>query len=132
MATRSRTEDELKKYIFDNSHQEPNTGCWLWSGHEQPNGYGVISFNNKQVRTHRLSYLLYNGPILPGKIVMHKCDTPQCVNPDHLKSGTQAENLKDMKQKGRNRNQFMHIKICKNGHELTGENVKYRPSRRNP
>jgi hypothetical protein len=70
-------------------------GCWLWTGHVQDNGYGGITFNRKPTRTHRVSWILHNGPIPDGLCVLHKCDVRHCCNPDHLYLGTYADNNKD-------------------------------------
>lgn len=79
--------------------------CWIWTGQIGHYGYGVMGLWDgkklKQIRTHRLSYELHRGKIPDGLCVLHRCDNPACVNPDHLFLGTQTDNLKDMRQKGR-------------------------------
>jgi hypothetical protein len=52
---------------------------------------------------HRLAHEAWVGPVVDGKVVMHLCDNPGCVNPDHLALGSQSKNLKDARRKGRNR-----------------------------
>ena len=81
---------------------EFSPGCWLWTGTSRgPMGYGCMRVRGKMVRTHRLSYELLCGPIPPGKLVLHSCDTPRCVNPEHLFIGTHLDNARDMVSKGR-------------------------------
>jgi hypothetical protein len=82
---------------------EPNSGCWIWTGviSRAENGYGLISVNGSKRGAHRVSYELHHGPIVNGQFVLHRCDTPCCVNPDHLFSGTQAVNAADKIAKGR-------------------------------
>ncbi len=76
--------------------------CWLWTGFLNNKGYGQIGVaNNKLAYTHRVSYALYIGEIPKGLLVLHKCDTPACLNPEHLFLGTQKENMQDCKRKGR-------------------------------
>jgi hypothetical protein len=99
--------------------------CWNWTGATWGNnGYGCLRFNGKTQSTHRISYVLYNGNILEGMVVMHTCDNPICVNPDHLKLGTQLENIQDRNNKKRTRNQNQDKMFCKRGHEFTMENTR--------
>lgn len=76
-------------------------GCWEWMGPRVGIGYGSFWANGKTVRAHRLAWELVNGPIPTGLSVLHRCDNPPCVRPDHLFIGTNADNSKDMVQKGR-------------------------------
>lgn len=90
-------------------------GCWLWTGKVAKDGYGQFSVTlprvglavgqptkQRHVRAHRYSWELTNGhPPPSGLVVLHGCDTPLCVRPDHLSVGTQLENRLDCKNKGR-------------------------------
>ena len=75
--------------------------CWNWRGWKTAKGYGELSFQGKVIRAHRLSYQLKIGAIPDGLFVLHKCDNPSCVRPDHLFLGTLAENCHDRHNKGR-------------------------------
>lgn len=94
----------LRERLENKICPEAITGCWLWTGSISPKGYGQINsggHRGKPRRTHRAAWELYRGPIPDGLQVLHKCDTPTCVNPDHLFLGTGADNMKDKANKGR-------------------------------
>ncbi len=90
----------FEKYVIP----EPNTGCWLWTGFSGHCGYGRINIARKSKLAHRVSYELYKQKIPDGLCALHKCDTPACVNPNHIFIGTKADNIADMVKKGRARN----------------------------
>lgn len=76
-------------------------GCWEWTGPRYPNGYGMFSYQGRTQGTHRVAWMLTHGPIPDGLQVLHRCDNRPCVRPDHLFLGTQADNLRDCRAKGR-------------------------------
>lgn len=80
---------------------EPNSGCWLWTGCLSGGRYGGLRVNGRMERAHRVSYKLYKGPIPEGMFVLHKCDIPSCVNPNHLFLGTHADNMAGRNAKNR-------------------------------
>lgn len=75
-------------------------GCWYWIGALNHDGYGQLSIKREVFRAHRLSYSIHKGD-LEGKQVLHSCDNPACVNPDHLRLGTQRDNMGDMALRNR-------------------------------
>lgn len=76
-------------------------GCWLWTGYKQRFGHGAISRGGKTVLAHRHAWALLKGPLPASACLLHRCDVPACVSPDHLFIGDRATNMADMKAKGR-------------------------------
>lgn len=108
--------------------------CWEWMGCKGTDGYGHRRHEGKVTKAHRLSWEEINGPIPPDILVLHRCDNPPCVRPDHLFLGTKADNAVDMCTKGRQRRdkgQHHAAKShCPRGHEYAGDNLRvYRGSR---
>lgn len=113
--------------IICNYEPVPESGCWLWSGSLNADGYGRVSVMKRRVMAHRVFYEHFRGPIPQGLLVCHKCDTPACVNPDHLFLGTNADNIRDAAAKGRLI--FQDRDRCINGHLFTPENLKPIPGK---
>ena len=93
---------------------EPNSGCWLWSGHVGKDGYAKVVFRGRCSSASRVSYIAHHGEIDPGNEVDHLCHMPSCVNPDHLVSVSRAENCKRRKSNG------YGARTCLRGHEIAG------------
>lgn len=80
----------------------PEAGCWIWKGATfKRHGHAKFGNNGKHYFAHRLAWELYRGSIPIGLFVLHRCDVPCCVNPEHLFIGSQSDNAKDMFRKGR-------------------------------
>jgi hypothetical protein len=97
MAKRDARERFLAKVI-----KSPE-GCWQWAGGIYPSGYGSFWIDGQTRRANRVSYELFKGAIPEGLFVLHECDNPPCVNPDHLFLGTPLDNMQDKCAKGRHR-----------------------------
>ena len=89
--------------VWDSVEFEANTGCWLWTGPMGKNMRGTLMHDRRQVLASRFSLEVHKGPIPQGMFACHKCDTPACVNPDHLFAGSPQDNVDDMIAKGRRR-----------------------------
>lgn len=82
--------------VFDTRYEVKETGCWEWMGAKNSYGYGIFLLpGERPARAHRVMYERRVGPILDGMVIMHICDNPPCVNPDHLKVGTKLDNNRD-------------------------------------
>lgn len=90
----------IEQRLMDYSELDPS-GCRLWTKNTVRGGYGQVSYRGKQVLAHRLSYEISVGPIPEGLCVLHRCHTPACINPDHLRVGTHQDNSNDMVRAGR-------------------------------
>lgn len=89
-------------YLMQNYMPIPEAGCWIWMGGWGGRGYGKVNKNGKTVcMPHRLFYAMHVGEIPDDLLVLHKCDTPVCCNPDHLFLGTHQDNADDRVRKGR-------------------------------
>jgi hypothetical protein len=75
--------------------------CWEWTGCKTGAGYGQIRVEGKSILAHRISWEMHHGHILGNMFVLHHCDNPSCVRPDHLFVGSNVDNVQDMISKGR-------------------------------
>jgi hypothetical protein len=97
----------LKDRLTRRLKKEPrglDTPCWEFQGAKDADGYGKIRVGDEIERTHRVTFMLYHGPVESGLVVRHKCDNPPCCNPGHLEIGTHTENMQDMVDRGRHKN----------------------------
>ena len=91
---------EVERFWSKVQKNDTSDGCWLWMGSKSPSGYGM--FHRKPfVSAHRFAWITIYGIIPDGMNVLHQCDNPACVRPEHLFLGTQGDNVRDMMRKGR-------------------------------
>lgn len=93
---------ESDRARFDKFVDKQGDGCWLWTG-ATAKGYGVFGLNGRLQLAHRVSYAADVGPIPAGAQVLHDCDEPRRVRPDHLKAGSRSNNMRDRSARGRHR-----------------------------
>lgn len=93
--------------------------CWRWTGAKTTAGYGVLGVGQELRYAHRLAWIFGYGDDPGKRRVCHRCDVPACCNPAHLFVGTQADNLRDMREKDR------HARGSRHGHaKLTEDAVR--------
>jgi hypothetical protein len=93
---RSEQPQELER--FNRKWKQVENGCWIWIDRKE--GYGAFIFNGRKEQAHRVSWLLHHGEIPEGLCVLHDCDTPNCVNPNHLHLGTVKDNAIEAVERG--------------------------------
>lgn len=96
--------DPFSEEFWDqvNSSNSPKA-CWPWQWGCNDSGYGTLKRGRTTYLAHRIAFALTRGPIPRGLQICHSCDNPPCCNPAHLFLGTHADNMADMKRKGRGR-----------------------------
>lgn len=85
--------------LAEKTHAIPFSGCFIWTGNCDKDGYGRIRVDGRRQSTHRVAYSLAKGK--PKNFVCHTCDTPGCINPDHLYDGDNSQNMRDRTARGR-------------------------------
>jgi hypothetical protein len=104
------------RYVFKTDN------CWFWIGCCDAYGYGAIRINRNTEKAHVVSFQLNGGVAPNGAHVLHRCDTPQCVRPDHLYLGGYSENAHDRGSTGKSgHNSF--LTHCRHGHEFNVQNT---------
>ena len=89
----------IEQRIAHRTRRDPLSGCWIWQGSTQRQGYGTVGYGDRTWLAHRLAWTEQHGPIPAGKILCHRCDERRCVNPDHLFLGDWRLNMADLKAK---------------------------------
>lgn len=99
-----------------------DTGCWLWNGRKNGDGYGIFIYGKEQM-AHRVAYILASRDVPAGKCLDHLCRNRSCVNPAHLEPTTWRENILRGQGLAANEARSTH---CKYGHEFNSANTMHR------
>lgn len=117
------TEEQVRKSFWDKIAMIPEHTCWEWTASRKPkvndhNDYGNFYDGKKVIGAHRYSWMIHNQnrPVPKGLYVIHSCDNPGCVNPNHLRLGTPLDNVRDKIEHKRGSLRGTH---CKAGHKFT-------------
>lgn len=110
---------------------EPNSGCWLWTGATNPNGYGIFrKTTDRNIVAHRFSYESFVCEVPNGLELDHLCRVRCCVNPDHLEPVTRSENTRRGIAAGnglrKHHDRRSSAPTCIHGHPFTGTNVGFK------
>lgn len=97
----SLDDTEAWKLYLEQSCLKTESGCWEWQRVRNQAGYGFVRLNGKIHIASRIAFVVFKGAIPDGHFVCHHCDNPPCCNPDHLFSGSNADNMRDAFEKGR-------------------------------
>jgi HNH endonuclease len=95
------TYKSLADQLYSNIEVDDKTNCWNWTKYKNKKGYGTVKINKTMQLAHRMSYKQATGSLLDKKHVLHRCDNPSCINPDHLWEGDNLDNVIDKVNKGR-------------------------------
>lgn len=95
--------EHLARRLANGVSVSKKTGCWEWRRSCNGSGYGTLTIGGRAQYAHRLAFILAGNEIPDGYHVMHRCDNPACINPDHLTTGTRSDNMRDCYRKGRSR-----------------------------
>jgi len=97
----ARTAETLREAFELHSWIVADSGCWEWADARDFHGYGALTYEQRTRKAHRVAYESWVGPVPDGHHVLHSCDNPPCINPDHLSTGTHADNMRDMAARAR-------------------------------
>jgi hypothetical protein len=102
----TRLNESVKARFWDKVDKRHYRQCWEWKSRRDKDGYGHFRLSGKRseyqrVRAHRVALVIGTGEDRPDLLALHSCDNPACVNPAHLRWGTQSENMQDALERGR-------------------------------
>jgi hypothetical protein len=114
---------KFEERLWNKISPEPNSGCWLWTGHTNIHGYGVSWTGSRTTLAHRVTYNFFVGPVPDGHDLDHLCRVRCCVNPAHLEPVTRRVNWLRSNGPQLCRERYEKQTHCKHGHAKTPDNV---------
>jgi hypothetical protein len=93
--------EHLAARLLNGVESTPTDGCWNWARASRSDGRAQMTVNSRTIAAARVAFMVWNGEIPDGAMVLHKCDNPRCIRPDHLELGDQAKNMGDCAARGR-------------------------------
>lgn len=129
---RSHASKAVPSVVFSESYQtrffskvNKTEECWLWSGATLKKGYGHTYADGAYYLAHRISFVIAGGTLEPGDLVLHRCDVPNCVRPDHLYKGNKSRNALDAYERGLAVSNNKLKTSCEHGHKFDVKNTRY-------
>lgn len=128
MTRSSMTDASLRAYLQQRVVIDATTGCWEWTKARDKDGYGAAPYQpiRRTGRAHRLAWMAFRGEMPEGEMVLHTCDNPPCINPDHLYVGDGSDNMRDAVARGRHAE--TRKTACIEGHPFDQANTYINPS----
>lgn len=93
--------EHLGRRLLNGVAEPPGDGCWTWLRSAKRSGHATMTVSRRTVLAYRVAFEVWVGPIPAGSWVLHRCDNPRCIRPDHLELGDQAKNMADCALRGR-------------------------------
>ena len=119
------TQGDAASVALQRSVRDERTGCWLWCGATSAKGYAILYKRIEgRYRRFRVARLLLGLASGEPRMALHLCDNPRCVNPEHLRAGTNGDNMRDAVERRRHSN--TRKSHCPRGHPYTPENTRVR------